>query len=69
MGCFRIVATLLVAAAVAWVTPVRAANEPVKIEMIQNIYIRKVERLPDGQLYNVEFATVPNFRDPSKPKK
>jgi branched-chain amino acid transport system substrate-binding protein len=36
-------------------------------EMIQNIYIRKVERV-DGELYNVEFATIPDFKDPSKVK-
>jgi branched-chain amino acid transport system substrate-binding protein len=36
-------------------------------EMIQNVYIRKVERV-DGELYNVEFATIANFRDPSKVK-
>jgi branched-chain amino acid transport system substrate-binding protein len=35
--------------------------------VIQNIYIRKVER-KDGKLYNVEFATVPDFKDPSKVK-
>ena len=35
--------------------------------MIQNIYIRKVERV-NGELYNVEIATIPNFKDPSKVK-
>jgi len=33
--------------------------------MTQNIYIRKVERVND-ELYNVEFATIPDFKDPSK---
>lgn len=42
--------------------------DPDTREMIQNIYIRKVERV-DGELYNVEFATIPNFKDPSKVKK
>jgi branched-chain amino acid transport system substrate-binding protein len=42
--------------------------DPETREMIQNIYIRKVERV-NGELYNVEFMTVPNFKDPSKAKK
>jgi branched-chain amino acid transport system substrate-binding protein len=41
--------------------------DPQTREMVQNIYIRKVERV-GGELYNVEFATVPNFKDPSKVK-
>jgi branched-chain amino acid transport system substrate-binding protein len=42
--------------------------DPETREMIQNIYVRKVERR-DGELYNVEFATIPMFKDPSKVKK
>jgi branched-chain amino acid transport system substrate-binding protein len=42
--------------------------DPETREMIQNIYIRKVERV-GGELYNVEFATIPNYKDPSKEKK
>jgi len=41
--------------------------DPATREVIQNIYIRKVER-KDGQLYNVEFATIPAVKDPSKVK-
>jgi branched-chain amino acid transport system substrate-binding protein len=41
--------------------------DPETREMIQNIYIRKVERV-DGELYNVEFTTIPDFKDPSKVK-
>jgi len=41
--------------------------DPDTREMIQNIYIRKVERV-GGELYNVEFATIPNYKDPSKTK-
>jgi branched-chain amino acid transport system substrate-binding protein len=41
--------------------------DPETRELIQNVYIRKVERV-DGELYNVEFATIPNFKDPSKLK-
>jgi branched-chain amino acid transport system substrate-binding protein len=42
--------------------------DPETREMIQNIYIRKVERV-GGELYNVEFATIANYKDPSKEKK
>jgi branched-chain amino acid transport system substrate-binding protein len=41
--------------------------DPQTRELIQNVYIRKVERV-DGELYNMEFATIPNFKDPSKVK-
>jgi len=41
--------------------------DPATREVIQNIYIRKVERV-NGELYNVEIATIPNFKDPSKVK-
>jgi branched-chain amino acid transport system substrate-binding protein len=41
--------------------------DPDTRELIQNVYIRKVERA-GGELYNVEFATTPNFKDPSKVK-
>lgn len=34
-------------------------------DIVQNVYIRRVERV-DGELYNVEFHTIPNVRDPSK---
>ena len=30
---------------------------------VQNVYMRKVEKV-NGELYNVEFATVPNVKDP-----
>jgi branched-chain amino acid transport system substrate-binding protein len=42
--------------------------DPDTREMIQNIYVRKVER-KDGELYNIEFVTIPNVKDPSKVKK
>ncbi len=41
--------------------------DPATREVIQNIYMRKVERV-NGELYNVEFATIPDFKDPSKAK-
>jgi len=53
----------------SWISPRGPVTvDPETREMIQNIYIRKVERL-DGELYNVEFATITNFKDPSKIKK
>jgi len=35
-------------------------------DIIQNEYIRRVERKQDGQLYNVEFATIEAVKDPVK---
>ena len=53
----------------SWMSPRGPATiDPETREVIQNIYIRKVERV-DGELYNVEFETIPNFKDPSKLKK
>jgi len=37
--------------------------DPATRDVVQNVYIRKVERV-DGKLFNVEFATVENVRDP-----
>lgn len=52
----------------SWVSPRGPMSiDPATREVIQNIYIRKVERV-DGELYNVEFKTIPNFKDPSKAK-
>src|ERR1700726_65752 len=39
--------------------------DPDTRDIIQNIYIRKVEK-KNGELYNVEFATFPNVKDPIK---
>ena len=39
--------------------------DPETRDIIQNIYIRKVEKV-GGELYNVEFATIPNVKDPVK---
>lgn len=53
----------------SWISPRGPVTvDPETREMIQNIYIRKVER-KDGELYNLEFETVPDFKDPSKVKK
>ena len=52
----------------SWISPRGPVTiDPATRETIQNIYIRKVERV-NGKLFNVEFATVPNFKDPSKVK-
>jgi branched-chain amino acid transport system substrate-binding protein len=42
--------------------------DPETRDIIQNIYIRKVEN-KNGQLYNVEFATFEAVRDPVKEAK
>ncbi|MGN6583250.1 MAG: ABC transporter substrate-binding protein [Rhizobiaceae bacterium] len=39
--------------------------DPETRDIIQNIYLRKVEK-KDGQLYNVEFDTIPDVKDPVK---
>lgn len=39
--------------------------DPETRDIIQNIYIRRVER-KDGELYNMEFATFPAVKDPVK---
>lgn len=50
----------------SWISPRGPMTiDPETREVIQNIYIRKVERV-DGELYNVEFEMIPNFKDPSK---
>ena len=56
-------------ASLSWVSPRGpVAMDPATREMVQDIYIRKVER-KDGELYNVEFATIPKVKDPSKTAK
>jgi branched-chain amino acid transport system substrate-binding protein len=52
----------------SWVSPRGPITiDPDTRETIQNIYIRKVER-QNGELYNVEFSTIPDVKDPSKLK-
>ncbi len=41
--------------------------DPDTRELIQNIYIRKVEKV-DGELYNVEFETIKDVKDPAVAK-
>jgi branched-chain amino acid transport system substrate-binding protein len=42
--------------------------DPDTRDIVQNIYMRKVEKV-DGELYNVEFETFPNVKDPAKAAK
>jgi branched-chain amino acid transport system substrate-binding protein len=42
--------------------------DPQTREIVQNVYVRKVEKT-GGQLYNVEFQTVPAVKDPGKTAK
>ena len=58
----------LIAAAkgMAWESPRGPISiDPNTRDIIQNVYIRKVER-KNGELYNVEFATFPAVKDPIK---
>ncbi len=53
----------------AWESPRGPISiDPDTRDIIQNIYMRKVEKV-DGELYNVEFETFPNVKDPGKAKK
>lgn len=52
----------------AWESPRGPMSiDPATRDVVQNVYIRKVERV-DGELYNVEFETIPNVKDPAKAK-
>ncbi len=53
----------------AWTSPRGPISiDPETRDIIQNIYVRKVEKV-NGELYNVEFETVPNVKDPVKAAK
>src|SRR3712207_2955012 len=53
----------------SWTSPRGPVSiDPQTRDIVQNIYVRKVER-KDGELYNVEFATIPNVKDPVKAAK
>jgi branched-chain amino acid transport system substrate-binding protein len=53
----------------SWTSPRGPVSiDPQTRDIIQTVYIRKVER-KDGELYNVEFATIPNVKDPVKAAK
>lgn len=53
----------------AWESPRGSISiDPETRDIVQNIYIREVKKV-DGELYNVEFATFENVKDPGKTKK
>jgi len=53
----------------AWESPRGPISiDPDTRDIVQNIYIRKVEK-KDGELFNVEFATIANVKDPVKAAK
>jgi len=53
----------------SWTSPRGPVTiDPQTRDIVQNIYVRKVERV-NGELYNVEFATIPNVKDPVKAAK
>ena len=53
----------------AWESPRGPISiDPDTRDIVQNIYIRKVQKV-DGELYNVEFETIPNVKDPVKAAK
>jgi len=53
----------------SWTSPRGPVSiDPQTRDIVQNIYVRRVERV-GGELYNVEFETIPNVRDPVKAAK
>ena len=49
-----------------WVSPRGPISiDPATRDIVQNVYIRRVERV-NGELWNMEFETTPNVRDPAK---
>jgi branched-chain amino acid transport system substrate-binding protein len=53
----------------AWESPRGPISiDPETRDIIQNVYMRKVGKV-DGELWNVEFETFPNVKDPGKIKK
>jgi branched-chain amino acid transport system substrate-binding protein len=53
----------------AWESPRGPISiDPDTRDIVQNIYVRKVAKV-DGELYNVEFATIANVKDPVKAAK
>ena len=53
----------------SWMSPRgKVTIDPETRDIIQTIYFRKVEKV-DGQLYNVEFDSIPDVKDPYKASK
>lgn len=52
----------------SWISPRGPISiDPETRDIVQNVYIRKVEKR-DGELYNIEFETIANVKDPAKKK-
>jgi branched-chain amino acid transport system substrate-binding protein len=50
----------------SWTSPRGPVSiDPQTRDIVQNVYVRKVERV-GGELFNVEFETIPNVKDPVK---
>ena len=48
-----------------WISPRGAMRiDPETRDVIQDVYVRKSARLADGQIYNIEFATIEKVKDP-----
>ncbi len=57
---------IVAAQGMAWESPRGPITiDPETRDIVQNIYIRKVERR-DGELWNTEFATFEKVKDPVK---
>ena len=53
----------------SWMSPRGPVSiDPETRDIVQTIYVRKVEKV-DGQLYNVEFGSIPAVKDPYKASK
>ena len=53
----------------SWTSPRGPVSiDPQTRDIVQNVYVRKVEKV-GGELYNVEFATIPDVKDPVKAAK
>jgi branched-chain amino acid transport system substrate-binding protein len=53
----------------SWMSPRGPVSiDPETRDIVQNVYVRKVEK-KDGALYNVEFETIPDVKDPYKAAK
>lgn len=43
--------------------------DPATRDLIQNAYVRRTERAANGEMQNIEFATIPMVKDPTRPAK
>lgn len=43
--------------------------DPTTRDLIQNAYVRRTERAANGEMQNIEFATIPMVKDPTRPAK